>query len=288
MNNITFLIPSFNRIEFLNNLIMSIQKYCSAGYEIIVIDDGSTISYESIRRNNVKYIRLENNCGKNKAILEGLKQVKTKYICILDDKQILCGDIVKKIDKVEIRGSEIIGIDLIDNKKKLVGDSLIINMKIKDFYFNERLVGDKCWIFLKEIININLLESLIVYGELSYDDCYWTQFIWNSKIIKSLSNMVINEYLTGGVTDRYDYYWIMNPYTSINICNIYLSVTNISRRIKELFKIWTIRKIWNIDKIKINKYSNKILWYLLFFPFCLFGKKISFFKKMQGIKNENI
>jgi len=84
---ISCIIPSFNRIKFLENQILSLKEQSYKDIEIIVVDDGSTQDYSIVKKmSDVKYIRLEENSSSvsiPRAI--GISHSTRKYIAPIDD-----------------------------------------------------------------------------------------------------------------------------------------------------------------------------------------------------------
>ena len=92
--NISVLMPCHNEMNFIKNNInetvntLKISK--NGSFELIVIDDGSSDgTFEEIKagaQNNgdVRFIKLEKNHGKGRALREGFQHANGKYICFLD------------------------------------------------------------------------------------------------------------------------------------------------------------------------------------------------------------
>ena len=111
---ISVLVPVYNEEK---TLLKILQKLSSVKFserlEIIIINDGSSDNTNSIIENNKNlystYINLENNHGKGKAIIEGLKKAKGEYIFFQDaDLEYNPDDIVKFLDKVENYGADMV------------------------------------------------------------------------------------------------------------------------------------------------------------------------------------
>ena len=90
----TLIIPTFNRPEQLTRCLQSLLDQTYANWQAIVVNDGSSSSYEILERfwqdNRISYIHLENNLGVNNARNHALTKIKTKqnnYICFIDDDE---------------------------------------------------------------------------------------------------------------------------------------------------------------------------------------------------------
>ena len=78
----TLIIPTFNRPEQLTRCLQSLLDQTYANWQAIVVNDGSSSSYEILERfwqdNRISYIHLENNLGVNNARNHALTKIKTK------------------------------------------------------------------------------------------------------------------------------------------------------------------------------------------------------------------
>ncbi len=85
-NDISVIIPTFNRADFLKKAIESVLSQTYQGFELIIVDDGSTDdTYEIVSefKNNVVYIKQENR-GAAAARNTGIKRAKNKFLAFLD------------------------------------------------------------------------------------------------------------------------------------------------------------------------------------------------------------
>ena len=85
-NDISVIIPTFNRADFLKKAIESVLSQTYQRFELIIIDDGSTDNtYEIVSefKNNVIYIKQENR-GAAAARNTGIKRAKNKFLAFLD------------------------------------------------------------------------------------------------------------------------------------------------------------------------------------------------------------
>ena len=87
--SLSIIIPVYNEQKTILKILKKInvlKKYSEL--EIIVINDGSTDKTLDILIENknlyTKLIEIKNNSGKGKAVIEGLKKVKSDYVVIQD------------------------------------------------------------------------------------------------------------------------------------------------------------------------------------------------------------
>lgn len=82
--------------HFLEATIRSIIEQTFKDFELIVIDDASTIEYnlffEKFKDNRIKYFKLDKNAGPGHARNEGIKKAQGEYIAIVDSDDIYLPD----------------------------------------------------------------------------------------------------------------------------------------------------------------------------------------------------
>ncbi len=87
MNLVSVIIPVYNRLEYICETIESVLAQTYKDYEIIVVDDGSTIDIRQTLKpymNRIKYLYQENK-GLAAARNTGIKNSNGKYLTFLDD-----------------------------------------------------------------------------------------------------------------------------------------------------------------------------------------------------------
>lgn len=100
---ITVIVPAYNEGKNIGNFLSSLN-----GYNVIVVDDGSTDMTASIAKNsNVSVLVLGKNSGKGFACIEGLRQSKTEYCVFIDgDGQLSANDVPKIVEA--LKGADIV------------------------------------------------------------------------------------------------------------------------------------------------------------------------------------
>lgn len=90
-DQLTVIIPTFNRLELLKQSIKSLENQTIKGFQVIILDNNSsdgTVNYLRRLKSNTFQIRLilrRRNIGYFQNLLQGIKIVKTKYISFLSD-----------------------------------------------------------------------------------------------------------------------------------------------------------------------------------------------------------
>jgi glycosyltransferase involved in cell wall biosynthesis len=95
-SNITIGIPCYNSRETIDQTLMSIAVQTVEPFEIIIVDDGSTETYEDIfsKYKNIRHIKLEKNSGVGVARQRILDECKSPYITMVDADDLLLSAVV--------------------------------------------------------------------------------------------------------------------------------------------------------------------------------------------------
>ena len=95
----SIIIPIFNEISSIKNLINALSVYDHDGHEIIIVDDGSTDGSFSILKkcDFINLIRFDENKGKGIALRKGISKAKKEKIVLFDGDLELHPDEIKKI-----------------------------------------------------------------------------------------------------------------------------------------------------------------------------------------------
>ena len=168
---LSIIIPVFNEettiLEILNRVNI-LKKNCQL--EVIVINDGSNDNSKKIIENNSqfysKFIDLEKNSGKGKAVIEGIKNCTSDYILIQDaDLEYDPQDIINFIEENSENNFDIImGSRFIGNKRTVLHFWHMLGNKFITFLFNflnNTTFSDIycCYcMFKKDLVNVKKLK----------------------------------------------------------------------------------------------------------------------------------
>ena len=111
MARIAFLMSTFNRANLIGESIRSITSQMGPDDEILIVDDGSTDeTHEQVRAIHppVRYLRQE-NLGKSAALNQALRELKSTYVWICDDDDLLRPKVVPLlVDAIERTGADVV------------------------------------------------------------------------------------------------------------------------------------------------------------------------------------
>ena len=96
---ITVLTPTFNRAHLLPDLFHSLCRQTEMQFDWLIVDDGSTDETEALVREwistnhlfHIDYLK-KKNCGKNRAVNDGVKRIHTPFTLIVDSDDLLTED----------------------------------------------------------------------------------------------------------------------------------------------------------------------------------------------------
>ena len=169
---LSIIMPVYNEE---NTILESLKKIKilepNADLEIIVINDGSTDKTKTILEKNSNLyntlINLKNNYGKGKAVIEGLKKSKSKYIVFQDaDLEYDPKDLKKFIIKVESLNADLVmGSRFIGDERSVLHFWHMLGNRIITLIFNflnSTTFSDIycCYmLFKKSSLNVDKLKS---------------------------------------------------------------------------------------------------------------------------------
>ena len=123
---VSFIIPLFNKEEFIANCISSVLKQTYPNYEIIIIDDGSTDSSKDIINefrkgtDKIKYFYQENK-GVSIARNKGIELCRGDFVLFLDADDSIAPEFVQNLISNYQEGDDIVicGLTKVFGNKKL-------------------------------------------------------------------------------------------------------------------------------------------------------------------------
>lgn len=106
MATATILIPNYNGEAFIENCLNSLKKQTFKDFEILIVDNNSednSADYIEKEHPDVKLVRLDQNYGFSRAVNEGIRLIKSKYMILLNNDTV-CDEhfveaLVREIEK---------------------------------------------------------------------------------------------------------------------------------------------------------------------------------------------
>lgn len=159
MNRVSVIIPNWNGKILLKDCLDSLQKQAFKGFEIIVVDNGSTdgsVEYINDKYPKVKVIKLDKNYGFSKAINTGVKASIGEYVFLLNNDTRVDKNCIKELINCIKKHSNLISVNckLLNfyNPKLIDGVGVTINEvgQARSIGWNQKDVGqfkDKMYIF---------------------------------------------------------------------------------------------------------------------------------------------
>ena len=236
----SIIIPTFNNLKYLKVCLGSIKKNSKFTHEVIVYVNSSTDgTLEFLRNNSVKYLYNETNVGLCKAMNEGVKISKNKYIVYAHDDMYFCPswdeEFYNEIEKT----------------------------REKDFFLSGTMIQPfKSFIYLdcgNSIENFNEKKLLNEYKNIPFDDFQGST--WAPSLIpKDTWNKV------GGFSEEYGPGLGSDPDFNMKLWNIGV----------RLFKGLSNCRVYHFSSISLRKkaWNNGAKTFLL-----KWGVSIKFFKK---------
>ena len=188
---LSIVVPLFNRREELKRLLDSLDRQTKKNFEVIIIDDGSSVNYDDLlsfykTKIDLKYQKIENTGGPAKPRNLGIKLAKYDWISFLDSDDWWHANRVETIVNV----MKINKADLYYHKLKIIADNRfrrwwsksVVGSKMKSNAIHHLLVIDNPIPNSSVILNKQCFSK---YGEI--DECipcvedyeYWIRLAKN-------------------------------------------------------------------------------------------------------------
>jgi len=100
MAEVTVIIPNYNGIKYINGCLDSLREQTFKDFHIIVVDNASEDGSCEVIANDypeAELIRMDTNYGFCRAVNEGIKRTKTKYLILLNNDTRVDKDFVKAL-----------------------------------------------------------------------------------------------------------------------------------------------------------------------------------------------
>lgn len=168
---VNVIIPTYNRAHLIGRAIQSVLNQTYQGFELIVVDDGSTDNTDEIikefqqKDNRIIYLKHEKNKGGSAARNTGIKASKGEYIAFLDsDDEWLSEKLRKQLTFIENSHYGFIYCNMIINDKTRNSKSNITK-KFEDNIFLDLLKAGNGICTSSLLIKRHLLEKIKGFDE---------------------------------------------------------------------------------------------------------------------------
>lgn len=126
---ISVVITTFNRPDFLQEALIGVSQQESYAYEIIIIDDCSTKSYDEVfplvEKLDARYLKQKSGVGANAARNIGIKESSGDIVAFLDDDDIWLPNYLKVIHEEYLGGADAI----VSGFKQLGKEEVVVTNK---------------------------------------------------------------------------------------------------------------------------------------------------------------
>ena len=99
-DTLTIVIPTYNRIDLLRDCLASLREQTYTDSEIVVVDDGSReniTAFVDAEFPAARVLKLADNLGFASAVNAGLREVRTRYVMLLNNDMTLEPDCIEKM-----------------------------------------------------------------------------------------------------------------------------------------------------------------------------------------------
>ena len=180
INSLTFCVPTYNRADFLKELINSVilanQVSHNIDFEIFICDDGSTdntkLMVDNFKQKNqsikIQYFYQQNQ-GRAISLINLILNSKKDYLIIMDDDDLIpnnffdelskINDNLKKFDSDYLISKKVFGISFLckDINNEIIGNMFKEDYLVSDFFnilILNKKIGD-----CGDILNVNILKE---------------------------------------------------------------------------------------------------------------------------------
>lgn len=213
----TIFTPTYNRKEKLIRTYKSLKSQSFKDFCWLIIDDGSTDDTKSIVETfkglDITYIYTKNG-GKQRAYNLAIEKANSEYFICLDSDDTLTEDALEKISKnmKNLKNNQA-GVGYLSgySKDKIIGTDIKVNdASIFDQYNKYNVKGDKGLCFKLSILkkyrfkifdDEKFITEAYLYDQISMK----YTMLWINEVLE------IKEYLTDGLTSKYDKLLCKNP-----------------------------------------------------------------------------
>jgi len=170
MQAVSFIIPVYNEVENIGKLheeIVAVANKLGAGYEIIMVDDGSSDgTYKKLKSlKPVTVIRMRTNFGQTSALDAGIKAANNPFIVTMDgDLQNDPADVMAMIQYLEENELDVVS-GWRKNRKDSIGKKFVSRVAnvLRSFLVEDGIHDSGCTL---KVYRKECFENVTLYGEM--------------------------------------------------------------------------------------------------------------------------
>lgn len=297
----SILVPTFNRIENLNNLLNSIKKNINNSFnlEVVIVNDGSQEKkkYKNLINKFKKFFLIKyiysNKVGISLATKKGIKHCSGDYTILMDDDDIFLTN--KILNIYELIKDKKFKLYFFNNFKKFKFKKPFFNYEIKKNrktnYF-KLLASNECKYDVKAVVNTELLKlygnkQKIDIGERIPFGLYLAKISDKYDCYSYTEKVAVKNYLIQGMTNNKRYHVKKNPrgmFLFYQIAQSTKKYNNMLYRIKT--KILYYRYAYHLKKnLKNNLFFSLIGFWLFKYDIFYLDKKANQNEEKKTIEN---
>jgi glycosyltransferase involved in cell wall biosynthesis len=170
---VSIILPTYNGSKWIERAIRSILAQSFSGFELFVIDDGSTdntekiVSELKIKDNRIIYLRNDQNLGIQKSLNRGLKEASGEYIARIDDDDewIDQDKLKKQLEFLEANKNHVLvgtGVVMVNETGKELVRYLLPET---DKQIRKQLLGKNCFVHSSVVFRKDVAIKLGGYDE---------------------------------------------------------------------------------------------------------------------------
>lgn len=280
MNNnkylVSIIIPCYNAEHTVFNTLSYLEKQTDKDFEVIIVNDGSTDSTDSIIQNfikntriNIKFI-MQNNGGVSAARNKGINVAEGKYILFLDADDFYSPILIESIRKNDNDESDVLYFRFTRSNSKINEKNINFPVKnvnqvyvLKDITYKKKYFHTSAFVYKNKIIHLYDIkfDLNLKYGE---DWAFTSKYLVHCKLgikldsillIYSYNNLSAMQNITYNQTDAVLSAINTEEYLKLNDCPFYSEFKEYMKY-RVIFSL-AVKFIKNKKQELFNKFNNE-------------------------------
>ena len=187
------IVPENETLWFAKHCIQRIKDNTKVPYELILIDNGSVIGSDYLKREADVYIRNEENLGFAKAVNQGIEASKGEYICVINNDVFVWPDwlriMISELNRTDLNPKPLVIMPALVKETKSALEALEIkslNLDLNYYAMGSGAEFGSCWLTRREYLDIikekdgHYLDENFKYG-FGEDRDLWSRLRYHLK-----------------------------------------------------------------------------------------------------------